>query len=510
MRHFFRIALLLIMVQVTGFCLSLYAAEENYFKGITYRKTPVPVFKETKAKLPTPIFDENPDYVRCYWKAWELGFKHFRAPHPKSPFVSNYIDEAFNEGLFLWDTSFMTMFCNYAHPYVPGIQSLDNFYCSQLPDGEIVREISEITGVPRARWSKPGTPDSLNHPILAWAELEAYKISGDTERLARVYGPLARYYRSYEKIRDPESGFYRTGWASMDNSPRNPQTRCGIDTTSEVVLFARNLASIARELGKENEARSFEAEAAALTRTINELLWDEKTGFYYGWGNDNKRHSVRTIAAFWTLLAQIPDREKALRLVSHLKDKKKFKRVHLVPTVPADQAGYVPSGGYWRGSVWPPTTAMVVRGLETYGFDDLACEIALNHLRNVVKVFQETGTIWENYAPDSVAPGKPAKRDFVGWSGLGPIVFLIEYGIGIKACAADNSIIWTVRSPQRVGIENFWFGGKTVTLICGNPDKKGRRKVEVTSDRPFTLTVKWKEREVKIEVPAGETITNEL
>ena len=33
------------------------------------------------------------------------------------------------------------------------------------------------------------------------------------------------------------------------------------------------------------------------------------------------------------------------------------------------------------------------------------------------------------YAPDAAEPGKPAKKDFVGWSGIGPIMYLLEYGV---------------------------------------------------------------------------------
>ncbi len=65
---------------------------------------------------------------------------------PGSGFVSPFIDAAFNQNIFLWDTCFMTMFCNYAHPYVPGICSLDNFYAKQHADGEICREINRTTG----------------------------------------------------------------------------------------------------------------------------------------------------------------------------------------------------------------------------------------------------------------------------------------------------------------------------------------------------------------------------
>jgi hypothetical protein len=190
--------------------------------------------------------------------------------------------------------------------------------------------------------------------------------------------------------------------------------------------------------------------------------------------------------------------------VAHLTDKKKFARTHRVPTVPADQAGYNPKGGYWRGSVWAPTTMMVVRGLERCGREELAREIALNHLRNVVAVFKKTGTIWENYAPDSVAPGSLAKRNFVGWSGIGPIVFLIEHAIGIKADAASNTVVWTITSPKRVGIERFWFGGNTVSLICEEAGENGKRVVTASADKPFKLVVILNGEQFPMDVPAGK------
>jgi hypothetical protein len=475
-----------------------------FFARKKYQPAPLPVLAEVRAKLPAPIFEEKPDYVRCYWKAWELAFAHFRQPAPGSPFVSNYIDENFNDSLFLWDTAFMTMFCNYGHPYVPGIQSLDNFYCTQLGDGEIVREVSEITGVPNPA-SKPGTPDSLNHPILAWAEREAYRLSGDRARLELVYEPLRRYYLAYEKIRDEASGFYATSWASMDNSPRldGGKLACGIDTTAEIVLFARDLAYLAEQLGRKSEVGGFEAEAAALAAKINERLWDEPSGFYYDWAVGGKRHDVRTIAGFWPLLAGVASPRQAERLVTHLQNTNQFGRLHQVPTVPADQAGFHPGGDYWRGAVWTPTDTMVVRGLERHGYPALAREIALNHLSHVVEVFQQTGTIWENYAPDSLRPGKPAKGDFVGWSGICPIVFLIEHAIGVWADAPSNTLTWNLQSPARVGVERLWFGGKTVSLVCEPTDGAGQRLVSVQSDQPFRLVVVWNSKRIERQIQAG-------
>lgn len=163
-----------------------------------------------------------------------MAFKNFQAPADGSGFVSQFLDCAFNVNLFLWDTAFQTMFLNVAHPLVPGISSLDNFYIKQYSTGEICREINRTTGIDFDPWrnnenlplfSRWGfdeyfnqykadviykgratptpnpklTLDALNHPILAWAELESYKWTGDKARLELVRLPLIKYYEALKK-----------------------------------------------------------------------------------------------------------------------------------------------------------------------------------------------------------------------------------------------------------------------------------------------------------------------
>ena len=122
--------LVLTLVIVTCQSGLFFSAERNvggkevvgrFFSKKTYEPQPLPHFAEMRSKLPSPIYDDNPLLVRLYWKAWELAFQNFYAPAPQSGFVSQFIDAAFNKNIFLWDSCFMSMFCNYGHPLVPGI-----------------------------------------------------------------------------------------------------------------------------------------------------------------------------------------------------------------------------------------------------------------------------------------------------------------------------------------------------------------------------------------------------
>jgi hypothetical protein len=438
------------------------------------------------------------------------------------------------------------MFCNVAHPLVPGIGSLDNFYARQYADGEIGREINRTTGVDFAQWvnrehkplfsrwgwtfnfepkqsdavvyvgrAEPQPPpnltlDSLNHPIFSWAEMESYRFTGDKQRFRLVYDPLVRYYRALEKYLQQGNGLYITDWASMDNSPRNLYLKgggCGVDISCEMVMFARQLATMAEMLGKREDAKAFTRDADRLKQLVNSLMWDDQRKFYFDLTLKGERAPVRTVAAYWALLAGVASPAQASALVAELKNPATFARMHRVPTLAADEKFYDPAGGYWRGAVWAPTTTMVIRGLDHYGHDALAREIALNHLDIMGRVFKETGTIWENYAPDSAAPGKPTGKDFVGWSGLGPILYLLEYAIGLKPNAPENELTWNLRSSARQGCERFRFAGHVVSLVAeADPLDAKRLRVTVKSDGAFKLRLVRDGQIQTVLVQAGKQV----
>jgi hypothetical protein len=511
-----------------------------YFSKKSYTPAPLPAFDQARLELPAPIVDDEPRLVEMYWKAWQLAFRNFHQPKPGSGYVSNFIDAAFNQNIFLWDTSFMTMFCNYGHPVVPGIGSLDNFYVKQYGTGEICREIDRSTGIdykawrnterapllsrwgfgfPQTRGATPitykGRPapepnpmvtlDALDHPILAWAEVESYHITGDRARLDLVWEPLVRYYEALQKYVRQGNGLYMTDWASMDNSPRNTCLAGGgtaIDTSSEMVLFARNLAEIARITGRKSEEKRFRDEARSLAATINRLMWDPARRFYFDLTLEGERCPVKTVAGFWTMLAGVASKAQVDALAAELANPRTFGRFHRVPTLAADEKGYRPDGGYWCGAVWDPTTTMVIRGLEANNHAALARAIALENLDRVFEVYKKTGTVWENYAADSAAPGKPAKSDFVGWSGITPILMLLEHKIGLKPDAATNTLTWRIQASQRTGCERFRFNGHTATLIA-EPAAPGRWKVTVDSDGEFTLRAERDGRARKFAVKRG-------
>jgi len=64
-------------------------------------------FADWKARLPRPIFDEKPELVELYDKAWEIA--HTRIDNLPGIPVSRYMDEGHRSD-WIWDTCFMAQF----------------------------------------------------------------------------------------------------------------------------------------------------------------------------------------------------------------------------------------------------------------------------------------------------------------------------------------------------------------------------------------------------------------
>lgn len=455
--------------------------------------------KPVNDNLPVPILEKSPRLVNLYWKAWSIALGKVRKPRPGSHFVSDYMDEGFSDNIFQWDTCFMVMFGRYGQDALPGVKSFDNFYARQHEDGFIDREIRETDGTDY--WG-PNHNNSINPPLYSWAEWETYKITGDAERLKRSFPHLKKYYKWIRANRRLPSGLYwTTDLASgMDNSPRNVPDGMSsdlsygyswVDLTAQQALNAWELWRIAELIGNKADAEYFLGERHDLEKLVNDNFWDEKTGMYYDLNAKGKLTRIKTIASFWPMLAGIVPPARAKRLVeNHLMNKREFWRPHPFPTLSFDNMLYNYGGGYWRGAVWAPTEYMIIRGLENYGYEDLATEAVERHLKNMSDVFLVTGTIYENYAPEMAAKGSPAMGDFVGWSGIGPIAMLIENIIGLRADAPNDSLAWRLRRTDRHGIEKFHFGDNHVSIVAEARDSATAPiSISVKTDSPFVLAV---------------------
>lgn len=106
-------------------------------------------------------------------------------------------------------------------------------------------------------------------------------------------------------------------------------------------------------------------------------FWDERSGLYYDYDvRSGTPISVNTSSTFLPLFAGLPSKEQARRLIEgHLLDRKEYAPGgnvnHWVTTTAKNEPAWEPRR-YWRGPVWIILNWFIIKGLQRYGYDELA------------------------------------------------------------------------------------------------------------------------------------------
>ena len=495
-----------------------------------------------KHHIPQPICEEHPEYEAFYNRAWELVREHARdiPGMPQSP----YMDEGLcDTQIWIWDTCFMSLFCKFGQSVFPGVESFKNFYAVLYEK----KELPEIVPTEREpAWTNavPGVPISIkvhipdNPPLFAWGEYENALLHGDVAYLKELLyekKSLQRHYEWFESLKEKKSfpgvllpnrilseqyGYrWDGGCSGMDNTPRgrvsvpsperpNNTDMLWIDAICQQALSARIIARLFALMGdSENEAlwaEKFEEKKA----TVNELYWDAEDRFYYDIDcKDHRHYKVKTVASFWPLIARIASREQADALVRHVFDPETFGGVLPLPSLARNDAEFSETGKYWRGSMWLPTAYATLRGMTEYGFHREAQDTGFKIFDYMLKTYQnyEPHSIWECYAPDGYRPatypdGKSlVRKDFCGWSALGPISIYLEYVLGFEEINAfENVVRWNKpdRFSGRIGIKGLRFGKIETDILATDAECR------VSSNAPYTLKING----VPFDIRAGENI----
>jgi hypothetical protein len=450
---------------------------------------------ELEAHMPTPVLPRRPDLVNLYWHCWELAARMVRHGTAANGFADTYVDAAFGGNIFQWDTCFIAAFARYSRELLPVLPALDNFYRRQDADGHVSREYRWENGA--ALWAKR-SGDSINPPLLAWAEWQCYRLHGQPARLHEVWPALDRYYRYLRDWHRIDNGLY---WitdlgSGMDNTPRFAAGWA--DLSCQQALNATTMARIATEIGDDTASEWYAEEHRVLARLINDIMWDEADGFYWDVDANGAATKAKTVAGFWALLGDVAAPQQVARLVEHLRDPASFWRTHPFPTLAADHPMYKPQGDYWRGAVWAPTNYMIIKGLRHTRQTALAREAALRHVDAVERVYRATGTVWENYRADEDAPGVPARPDFVGWTGCGPIALLLEEIIGVEVDAHAQTVRWNITEGGSHGVLSLPFADGVVDLLIDADDQ-----ITVRCTQPLTLEIEGRRGIARWTLEAG-------
>ena len=488
-------------------------------------------FSEIRDSLPTPIFDEHPEFIELYWKAWELAWDHVKdiPGMPQTP----YMDEGFcDTDIWIWDSCFMSLYCKYASELFPGYQTLENFYTVLHGDGELPEIIAE--NVPVDGPIKAGEKARIkihiadNPPLFAWAEYENAKISGNLEHIKDLLLKKRYLQKHYDFLENITAGTridgvrtmvywekfdcgyrWEGGKSGMDNTPRGrqgesahknrPATRdlLWIDAICQQALAAKMISSLFRILNDKEQETVWLQKFSGKQALIREKYWDENAGFFFDIDSSTgKLCKVQSIGSYWAMTADAATAEQAQAMTAHLADPRKFGGEFPLVSLSRDDADFNGENGmYWRGSVWLPTAYAALKGCVNYGFFELARENTVKLLNHMSRTFKEYSphTIWECYAPNSPEPSRSCdennrivRPDFCGWSALGPIAALIEFAIGIYDIDAfANTVKWHLpeKFSGKLGVKNLRFGKITADLLAD------KNRIMINSSGSFTLDI---------------------
>ncbi len=376
---------------------------------------------------------QDPEKEMLYWSAFSLMRQVMLPPEAKSSFNYYVFSREPQWGWGHGGQVFHESLTMLAYAYMDPMSAMNSqrvYRERQYPDGYI----NYRTGSYLDETIPYNDQLTTSAPWYAWQNWEIYKITGDKTFLKEMYESSKKFYNYYVSNRDSDGdGLCEWGAHAVLESVRDAQVAVwdevgwpsnfeGMDLNCMLVQEAKSLAAMAKELGLEKQARSWEKDAAARQQKINDLMWDPETGFYYNIDKKDNDFTFKTpndlkreeIIGFLPLWAGVASKEQADILVKKLADSTKFWRKYGVPSLSADDSYYNPKG-YWNGPVWVEWDFLIEHGLLQYGYKDLAKEMVNRVAVNMIDELKKNHQLWEFYSPDDQWAGY--HRQYI-WAGI--------------------------------------------------------------------------------------------
>jgi hypothetical protein len=277
-------------------------------------------------------------------------------------------------------------------------------------------------------------------PVASWAVMKAWKARDARPDLETIYPLLAEHHTGWFTHCDRDGDGipeWRNSGNPADDSPRfdpyapTKGAACfplppfpSADLCAYLLMDARCLAEIARELGRDDESANWEKRAALLRRQLVEKHWDATGLMFHDLTPDGKMYKVKTFFGLLPLWAdpQILPAETAVAAIrKHLLNPAEFWGDIPFPSVAYDEPTYDPVG-YWRGRTWGHVYFWNTEILRLHGFHEEAEEACRRYLR-ICAAHKEP---MENFPSDPALLHKQCVRSYT-WCGSALVFFLLGW-----------------------------------------------------------------------------------
>lgn len=230
---------------------------------------------------------------------------------------------------------------------------------------------------------------------------------------------LSRYYdiNALHILAEMESGWDRTARFSDECLDY-----CPVDLNCLLYIYEKDLSEAAQIFGNKKKEEKYIKTANKRIDLINKYMWDEEEGYYFDYNFEKRKISpLITVAGTFPLNVGIASPDQAKRVVA------------LVERELQNDWGVVQSVRFvenfqwdWPNG-WAPMQLRVVEGLLRYGYIRLAKRFITKWLALNIKVFQQTGELWEKYDVVHGHVGVPDRYPTTPGFAWTNAVFLILY-----------------------------------------------------------------------------------
>ncbi|MEO0337754.1 MAG: trehalase family glycosidase, partial [Bacteroidota bacterium] len=320
---------------------------------------------------------------------------------------------------------------------------IKQMYAFQEPNGFIPDCVFRDTAIENHNYrdTKP--------PLSAWAVWEIYEQEGDIVFLEEMYPKIKSQHDWWYTYRDhDQDGLCEYGstdgsliaakWESgMDNAVRfdssallrNSEDAYSLNQESvdlNAYLYAEkgHLENMAKKLDKSNDIKRWQSEASSLKSKIQTQFFDDETSWFYDTSIDgNDLIKVKGCEGWIPLWAGAATQAQAESVKANVLDQNQFNTKVPLPTLVANHPSSKPAGGYWRGPTWLDQAYFGVKGLQRYGFQKEAQDLAYKLIHNAEGVLELGPPIRENYHPIT---GQGFESQNFSWSAAHYLLLLID------------------------------------------------------------------------------------
>jgi alpha,alpha-trehalase len=198
-------------------------------------------------------------------------------------------------------------------------------------------------------------------------------------------------------------------WETIETANIIPvDLNCLLLRMEETLLKMHTLA------GNQEQVKQFQAATHKRLNALQQYCWNETNGFYFDYHHVDQRQTGRySLAAAYPLFFQVATPQQAAQVAAALENKFLCDGGLVTTPIRSGQQWDAPNG-------WAPLQWIAYKGLQQYGFTELAGKVKERWLKNCEKVYADTGKMMEKYDVMDIAVkaggGKYPNQDGFGWT----------------------------------------------------------------------------------------------